>query len=206
MTDAPEASRRSFLGLVALLPCGAPALARSKSWPAAASMVGSVGPEIGRGVDASSVTTIKLDASGVADEFSKALDDRVQAILARSLEEVTQAETRLRHLVLASVSPKADASATAVVSPAAAVAPHSVVAASDRGAPAPRNISSPDLPAASSGVAGLSSETVGKSDSLIAALQAGGEFDCSRNAMTFRVAAASEIISKSVSTTSIPTT
>lgn len=86
-----------------------------------------------------------------------------------------------------SVLPRADVRAAAAVRPAAA-APLSVVAASLRGALAPCERSSRDLPAASSDVAGLSSRVSIK------------------NVTTFAVAAASETISKSVSTTSIPTT
>lgn len=67
------------------------------------------------------------------------------------------------------------------------LASNSVVAASRCGAPA-REGSSRDLPAASSGVAGLSADVSIK------------------NAIAFRVAAASKTVSKSVSNSSIPTT
>lgn len=82
------------------------------------------------------------------------------------------------------VSPKAITSAAAAVPPVAA-APHSVVADSDRGAPAfgqpSLGVSSLDSAAASSGVAALSSDV------------------SSKNATTFRVAAASRINSNEVS-------
>lgn len=85
------------------------------------------------------------------------------------------------------VPPKADTEAAAVRSLAAAT-PHSVVERIASARQPSLGVSSRDLPAASSDVAGLSRGVSIK------------------NATTFAVAAASEIISKSISTTSIPTT
>lgn len=85
---------------------------------------------------------------------------------------------------ISAVSTTADLRVTAAsieppISGGAAVTSHSVVAASLRGAPA-REGSSLDLPAVSSGIAGLSARSIKK-------------------AITFAVAAASEIICKSSS-------
>ncbi|QUS39528.1 hypothetical protein RPMA_12300 [Tardiphaga alba] len=85
-----------------------------------------------------------------------------------------------------SVPPKADVRVVVAAPPAATATTNSDVAKDGRGAPAltgkpSLGVSSLDLPAASSGVAGLSTD------------------DISKNSMTFRVAAASETISNSTS-------
>lgn len=174
-------SRRSFLGMMAALPVVAPIAARAAlllNVPVSSSVATLNGY-------AASRFSVALDVDGYVTGLTVA-DLDAGSIFAIRADRFVMAP-RLSISDLASVAPKADASATAAVFPAAAVAPHSDPALTgDASAPA----------AASSGVAAFSPAA----QAVLAGIALGVCLRASISSVTaFATAAANEIVSNSKS-------
>jgi hypothetical protein len=199
MTGTQQSSRRSFLGLMALLPFAAPAIAKEAAATSAKLRVREVGAAVWR---ASAITakplisTLRIDAAA----FSADIEECVKASFAHSNAMAAEVESRIKNLLLASASPQADASAavSASMSPkvgADAAAPHSN--------PTLTGVASAPAELASAGSA-LSSDCIGDIDPDLEAAITALEVSWLRagilmNAATLATIAASESFANSTS-------